>query len=85
MPAQIIAMIAQLASYDPEKTTDWKLIESVLLSLAEFGKTIINSVFLVTIALHFYSLKEKVDGEGTKKIVEMIGTKNEDEEIELTY
>jgi hypothetical protein len=85
MPASIIAIIAQLASINPEKNVNWKLIESVLLSLAEFGKTIINSIFMITVALHFYGLKEKVDGEGTKKVVEMIGTKNEDEEIELTY
>lgn len=85
LPASIIAGLARLASLDPEKVTDWKLIESILLSLAEFGKTIINSVFMITVAMQFYSLKERVDGEGTKVIVEMIGTKNDDEEIELTY
>ena len=86
MPAQIIAMIAQLSTLDlSEKSANMKLLETALLSLGEFAKTIINSVMCVTIALQFYGLKEKIDGEGTKKIVEMIGSKQEDEGVELTY
>ena len=85
LSATIVGSAMKLSTYDITENPNWELIESILLSLAEFGKTIINSVFMVTVALHFFSLKEKVDGEGTKKVVEMIGTKNDDEEIELTY
>jgi hypothetical protein len=86
MPASILAGVAQLSSLTiSEKSVDYRLIESILLSLAEFGKTIVNSIFCLSVALHFYGLKERVDGEGTKQVVEMIGTKNEDEGIELTY
>lgn len=86
MPAQIIAMIAQLSTLDlNENSANMKLLETALLSLGEFAKTIINSVMCVTIALQFYGLKEKIDGEGTKKIVETIGSKIEDEGVELTY
>lgn len=86
MPATIIAMIAQLASFNlDENSPDMKLLTTVLLSLGEFAKTIINSVMIVTVALQFYSLKEKQDGEGTKKIVEMIGSKTDDDEADYTW
>ena len=86
MPAQIIAMIAQLSTLEmSDKSANMKLLETALLSLGEFAKTIINSVFCVTVALQFFGTKEKIDGEGTKKIVEMIGSKQEDESVEYTY
>jgi hypothetical protein len=86
MPASVIAMIAQMSSFDlNENSADMKLLTTVLLSLGEFAKTIINSVMCVTVALHFYSLKEKQDGEGTKKIVEMIGAKTDDDEADYTW
>jgi hypothetical protein len=85
-PAQIAGSLAQLFALDiNEESTDWRLITTVLMTLGEFAKTVINSVFCITVALHFYSLKEKNDGEGTKKLVDSIGTKNEDEGIELTW
>lgn len=86
MPANVATFLARIytidGTADPEQM---KLLQSVLLSLGEFAKTIINSIFCVSVALHYFSLREKVDGEGTKKIVEMIGSKQEDEGIELTY
>ncbi|HET6991317.1 MAG TPA: hypothetical protein VFJ43_08345, partial [Bacteroidia bacterium] len=83
MPAQIIAAIAQLSTFSVnENSANMKLLQTVLLSLGEFAKTIVNSVMCVTVALHFFGLKEKIDGEGTKKIVEMIGSKQEDESVE---
>lgn len=86
MPAKIIAMIAQLSSFElDENSADMKLLTTALLSLGEFAKTIINSVMCVTVALHFYGLKEKMDGEGTIKVVEMIGSKQDDEDVEYTY
>lgn len=86
MPASIIAMIAQMSSFNlDENSADMKLLTTVLLSLGEFAKTIINSVMCVTVALHFYSLKEKRDGEGTKKIVETIGAKTDDDEADYTW
>lgn len=86
MPASIIAMIAQMSSIQlDENSADMKLLTTVLLSLGEFAKTIINSVMCVTVALHFYSLKEKRDGEGTKKIVETIGTKTDDDEADYDW
>ncbi|CAN5848886.1 hypothetical protein BH11BAC7_BH11BAC7_18760 [soil metagenome] len=86
MPATIIAMIAQLTSYTvDENSANMKLLTTVLLSLGEFAKTIINSIMCVTVALHFYSLKEKRDGEGTKKIVEIIGSKTDDDEADYTW
>ncbi|MDQ3108272.1 MAG: hypothetical protein M3R17_00110 [Bacteroidota bacterium] len=86
MPATIVAMIAKLTSLEMnENSTDMKLLTSVLLSLGEFAKTIINSVMCVTVALHFYGLKEKQDGEGTKKIVETIGSKTDDDEADYTW
>ena len=64
MPAQIIGMIAQMASYNiDEQSTDWKMIETVLMSLGEVMKTIIGSVAMITMALQFYNLKEKNDGQ----------------------
>jgi hypothetical protein len=62
-----------------------KLITNVLLSLGEFAKTIINSIFCVTVALHFYGLKEKLDGEGTKQYVGLIGSKTDDDEADYTW
>jgi hypothetical protein len=86
MPATIIAQIAQMSSFElDENSADMKLLTTVLLSLGEFAKTIINSVMCVTVALHFYSLKEKQDGEGTKKIVETIGAKTDDDEADYTW
>jgi hypothetical protein len=86
MPATIIAMIAQLTSLDlNENSADMRLLTTVLLSLGEFAKTIINSIMCVTVALHFYGLKEKIDGEGTKKVVEMIGSKTDDDEADYTW
>ncbi|CAN5134199.1 hypothetical protein BH09BAC5_BH09BAC5_03680 [soil metagenome] len=86
MPATVIAMVAKMASINVNENSDnMKLLSTVLLSLGEFGKTIINSVMCVTVALHFYGLKEKLDGEGTKKIVEMIGSKTDDDEADYTW
>jgi hypothetical protein len=86
MPATVIAMIAKLSSLNVnEDSENMKLLTTILLSLGEFAKTIINSVMCVTVALHFYSLKEKQDGEGTKKIVEMIGSKTDDDEADYTW
>jgi hypothetical protein len=86
MPATVIAMIVKLTSLNVhEDSENMKLLTTILLSLGEFAKTIINSVMCVTVALHFYSLKEKQDGEGTKKIVEMIGSKTDDDEADYTW
>jgi hypothetical protein len=86
MPEMIVTLIIRLISWNvSENSPDMKLLQTVLLSLGEFAKTIINSVMCVTVALQFYGMKEKIDGEGTKKIVEMIGTKQEDDGVELTY
>ncbi len=85
-PAQVATFLMRMYSFDmDEESADWKLLQTILMSLGEFAKTIINSVFMVTVALHFYSLKERIDGEGTQKLVAMIGEKQEDEGIELTY
>ena len=86
MPATIIAMITRLSSLQVnEDSENMKLLTTVLLSLGEFAKTIINSVMCLAVALHFYSLKEKIDGEGTKKIVETIGNKIDDDEADYTW
>jgi hypothetical protein len=86
MPESVAVLIAQLSTIDVnENSANMKLLQTVLLSLGEFAKTIINSVMCVTVALQFFGMKEKIDGEGTKKIVEMIGSKQEDEGVELTY
>jgi hypothetical protein len=85
-PAQIVTVVIQMTSYGfYDESADWKLLKTILFSLGEFAKTMVNSVFMVAVALHFYSLKEKIDGEGTQKLVAMIGEKQEDEGIELTY
>jgi hypothetical protein len=39
----------------------------------------------VTVALHFYGLKERQDGEGTKQIVETIGSRTDDDEADYTW
>ncbi len=86
MPASIIALVAKLSSIEVnENSANMKLLTTILLSFGEFAKTIINSVMCVTVALQFYSLKEKIDGEGTKKIVEMIGSKIDDDEADYTW
>ena len=87
LPAEILAMIAQLSTFDPTTNTeiDWKLVQCILTSLGEFAKTLINSVFCAAIALHFYSLKEKKDGKGTMEMLDQIGKNKDDDHIELTY
>ncbi len=86
MPATIIAMITKLSSIQVnEDSENMKLLMTVVLSLGEFAKTIINSVMCLAVALHFYSLKERIDGEGTKKIVETIGSKIDDDEADYTW
>ncbi|HTL80430.1 MAG TPA: hypothetical protein VL651_01930, partial [Bacteroidia bacterium] len=86
MPAQIIGMIAQMASYNiNEQDTNWKLIETILVSLGEVMKTLIDAVCMITVALQFYNLKEKTDGAGTAELVNTIGAKEDDESLEYTY
>ncbi|HTF05579.1 MAG TPA: hypothetical protein VK826_16245 [Bacteroidia bacterium] len=87
LPAEILAMLAQLSTFDPTSNTDvdWKLLESILTSLGEFARTLIYSVFSAAIALHFYSLKEKKDGKGTLEMLDQIGKNKDDDHIELTY
>jgi hypothetical protein len=86
MPATIIDWIAKLMSIRlDENSADMKLLTTILLSLGEFAKTIINSVMCVTVALHFYGLKERQDGEGTKEIVETIGSRTDDDEADYTW
>lgn len=86
LPAELAGNILKLFSItDFEATDDYKLLITVLTSIGEFAKTIVSSVFCVSVALQFYSLKEKLDGEGTKKLVDTIGTNNDDDGIELTY
>lgn len=87
LPAELGDNILQMYDYnlahDPE--IDWKLIESILTSLAEFARTLIYSVFSAAITLHFYSMKEKKDGQGTMALLSQIGTTKDDDHIELTY
>ncbi|HEU4719546.1 MAG TPA: hypothetical protein VFU15_17000 [Bacteroidia bacterium] len=86
LPAEVLTGIAKLSSITSgNDDVDWKLIQTIAGTLGEFARTMVNSVFCIAIALHFHSLKEKVDGEGTKKLVESIGTKQEDEQVDLTY
>lgn len=87
LPAEILSMIAQLSTFDPTSNAevDWKLVQSILTSIGEFAKTLINSVFCAAIALHFYSLKEKSDGKGTEELLDQIGKNKDDDHIELTY
>ena len=85
MPAYVIAMIARLSSFElNENSADMKLLTTILLSLGEFAKTIINSVMCVTVALQWYGWKERRDGEGSKKIFETIGAKADDDEANYT-
>lgn len=87
LPAEILAMASGIYDFDPmeDKEIDWKLVESILVSLGEFARTLIFSVFSAAIALHFYSLKEKKDGKGTMEMLEQIGKTKDDDHIELTY
>jgi hypothetical protein len=87
LPAELLAGMGELYGFDLARNSDidWKLIESILSSLAEFARTLIYSVFCAAIALHFYSLKEKKDGLGTMALLDQIGKSKEDDHIELTY
>lgn len=87
LPAELLSGAVQLYDYElaHNPDIDWKLIESILTSLAEFARTLIYSVFSAAIALHFYSLKEKKDGLGTMELLDQIGKSKEDDHIELTY
>ncbi len=87
LPAEILAMIAQLSAFDPTENSDvdWVLVQNILTSLGEFARTLIYSVFSAAIALHFYSLKEKKDGKGTMEMLDQIGKNKDDDGIELTY
>jgi hypothetical protein len=87
LPAELFGGIIELFDYDlaQNENVDWKLVESILTSLAEFARTLIYSVFCAAIALHFYSLKEKKDGVGTLELLDQIGKNKDDDHIELTY
>lgn len=87
LPAQVLGMMSGLYDFDPlrNEDIDWKLVESILTSIGEFARTMIFSVFSAAIALHFYGLKEKKDGQGTMELLEQIGKTKDDDHIELTY
>lgn len=86
LPAKMAGYILQLFSIDlSADSPDYRLLQTVLTSVGEFARTIVNSVFCISVALQFFSLKEKEDGEGTNELIEEIGTKNDDDGIELTY
>lgn len=86
LPAKMAGYILELFSIDlSQDSPDFRLLQTVLTSVGEFARTIVNSVFCISVALQFFSLKEKEDGEGTKELIEEIGTKNDDDGIELTY
>lgn len=87
LPAELFDNILTMYDYDLANNPDidWKLVESILTSLAEFARTLIYSVFSAAIVLHFYSLKEKKDGQGTIALLNQIGTSKDDDHIELTY
>jgi hypothetical protein len=87
LPATILSWIAGLSAMDPTKNMDidWVLVNAILVAVGEFAKTMIYSVFAATIAVHFYSLKEKKDGKGTFSMIESIGKNKDDDNIELTY
>lgn len=86
LPAELAGSFIQLFAYDiDQNSTDWHLIQTILVSIGEFAKTIINSVFCVSVALQFYSLKEKLYGEGTMEIINTIGTQKDDDDVELIY
>lgn len=87
LPAELFEQILQMYDYDlaHNPDVDWKLVKSILTSLAEFARTLIYSVFSAAIVLHFYSLKEKKDGQGTLALLNQIGTTKDDDHIELTY
>lgn len=87
LPAELLSDGADLFDWNwrEDKDVDWKLVESILSSLAEFARTLIFTVFSAAISLHFYSLKEKWDGTGTREMLEQIGKNKDDDHIELTY
>jgi hypothetical protein len=86
LPAQLLGSMLKLMSLNPmQMESDYKLLQAILMSIGEFAKTMVNSVFCISVALHFFSLKEQLDGEGTKKLVDSIGSKQDDDGIELTY
>lgn len=87
LPAEVLGMWVNVYDFDPSENPDldWKLIESILTSLAEFARTLIYSVFMAAVTLHFYSCKEKKDGKGTTELLNKIGTSKDDDHIELTY
>jgi len=86
IPAEIMTYVAKMYSLDMYASkTDWKLIETILTSVAEFAKTMVNSIFCLAVGLHFFSLREKQEGRGTKELIEKIGTKADDDGVELTY
>lgn len=86
LPATVGQGIAKLSTVNiDENSPDWKMVQTILMTLGEFAKTIISSVFCITVALQFFSLKEKLDGEGTKELVDTIGKNNDDDGVELTW
>lgn len=84
---EYLPMISDIVDYDIRNNSDidWKLVDSILQSIAEFARTMIFTVFSATIALHFYGLKERKDGAGTMEMLEQIGKTTDDDHIELTY
>lgn len=87
LPASILSWLAGLSALDPTQNMDidWVLVNAILTGTGEFAKTMVYSVFAATIAIHFYSLKEKKDGKGTIGMLESIGKNKDDDNIELTY
>jgi hypothetical protein len=87
LPAEVLSSVLTMLTIDSflESSDEYKMLQAILLSVGEFAKTIVNSVFCISVALHFYSLKEQTDGQGTKELVDTIGTKTDDDGVELTY
>jgi hypothetical protein len=87
LPAETFAELLDLFGFNIQNYSevDWKLVDSILSSLAEFARTLIYTVFCAAICLHFYGLKEKKDGKGTMELLAQIGNNKDDDHIELTY
>ncbi|TND08756.1 MAG: hypothetical protein FD123_1972 [Bacteroidetes bacterium] len=85
MPQQIVFWILSASSADSLMDYDTiLLIGSILTFIAQFINSYISGSTYVTVGLHYFSLREKIQGEGMNEMIAQIGTPPEPD-FETTY
>lgn len=79
---QILELFSINTSFD-EVTN--KLVQTLLQTVSEFARALVNTVFCVGVGLHYYSLKEFQFGHTITEQLNQIGSNRPDDDVELSY